>query len=67
MDQETLDKFRAAVAKQRKAILESENPKQAAIDHFKEMGFLNPDGTLAERFGGPAVKPELESVSEKAK
>ncbi len=66
MNQETLDSVRAVIAARQKAIMESENPKQAAIDHLKEIGFLNPDGTLAERFGGPAMEPTLESVADKS-
>jgi hypothetical protein len=65
MNQETVDNVRAVIAARQKAIIESENPKKAAIDHLKEMGFLNPDGTLAERFGGPATKTTFESVADK--
>lgn len=52
MTQELVDKVRAYVAERRKQIDESENPRQASIEHLKEIGYLDENGEVAERYRG---------------
>ncbi|WP_143016968.1 hypothetical protein [Dyadobacter soli] len=52
MTQELVDKVRAYVAERRKQIDESEDPRQASIDHLKEIGYLDENGEVAERYRG---------------
>ena len=52
MTQELVDKVRAYVAERRKQIDESKDPRQASIDHLKEIGYLDENGEVAERYRG---------------
>lgn len=52
MTQELVDKVRAYVAERRKQIEESADPRQASIDHLKEIGYLDENGEVAERYRG---------------
>ncbi|SEI73800.1 hypothetical protein SAMN05216327_103514 [Dyadobacter sp. SG02] len=52
MTQELVDKVRAYVAERRSQIDESEDSRQASIDHLKEIGYFDESGKVTERYRG---------------
>lgn len=52
MTQELVDKVRAYVEARREEINNSPDPRQASIDHLKEIGYLNENGEVAEQYRG---------------
>ncbi|MCF2493676.1 hypothetical protein [Dyadobacter chenhuakuii] len=52
MTQELVDKVRAYVKARREEIDNSPDPRQASIDHLKEIGYLDEKGEVAEQYRG---------------
>ena len=52
MTQELVDKVRAYVKAKRDEIDNSPDPRQASIDHLKEIGYLDENGEVAEQYRG---------------
>ncbi|MGX5856866.1 hypothetical protein [Dyadobacter jiangsuensis] len=66
MTQELVDKVRAYVAERRKEINGSEDPRQASIDHLKEVGYLDENGEVAEKYRGGITDNQHKSVAHPA-
>lgn len=62
MTQELVDKVRAYAAERRKEINGSEDPRQASIDHLKEVGYLDRNGEVTERYRGGTTDDQHKSV-----
>jgi hypothetical protein len=56
MTQELVDKVRAYVDARRKEIENSPDPRQASIDHLKEIGYLDENGEIAKEYRGGIPK-----------
>lgn len=52
MTQELVDKVRAYVKAKRDEIDNSADPRQASINHLKEIGYLDKNGEVAEEYRG---------------
>ena len=66
MTQELVDKVRAYVAERRKEINDSEDPRQASINHLKEIGYLDENGEVVERYRDGIPDDQHKSVSHPA-
>ncbi|WAC12242.1 hypothetical protein [Dyadobacter pollutisoli] len=67
MDQETVDNVRAVIAEKERAIFNSDNPKIAATNYLIEVGYLNPDGSVSEKYRDGIIEPDKTSVRKKEK
>lgn len=61
MTQELVDKVRAYVDARRKEIDNSPDPRQASIDHLKEIGYLDENGEVREAYRG-GIPNRIETI-----
>lgn len=59
MNDYMLQRVREVLAEQRKAILESENPKAVATTYLQQTGYLDKNGEVAETYKGGLIESVL--------
>jgi hypothetical protein len=61
MTQELVDKVRDYVDARRKEIDTAPDPRQASIDHLKEIGYLDENGEVSETYRG-GIPNRIETI-----
>jgi hypothetical protein len=67
MDQQTVDNVRAVIAERERIIFNSENPKKAATQYLIEVGYLNSDGSISEKYRDGVIHADKTSIRKKEK